>query len=113
MTVVRRRVFPETFKREAVEKATTSGLPTGMVAAELGVHETMLRRWMAQFPTTGDFQTSYDRQPAPNLSSTLNPPSSSSDLIAENARLRAEIERLRADREILKKALAIVFEELK
>ena len=107
MTVVRRRVFPETFKREAVEKATTSGLPTGTVAAELGVHETMLRRWMAQFPPADEIQTSYDRQPALNLSSP------SSDLIAENARLRAEIERLRADREILKKALAIVFEELK
>jgi len=113
MTVLRRRVFPETFKREAVEKASTSGLPTGMVAAELGVHETMLRRWMAQFPPAGEFQTSYDRQPALNLSSASPLTSPSSDLIAENARLRAEIDRLRADREILKKALAIVFEELK
>ncbi len=107
MTVLRRRVFPETFKREAVEKAATSGLPTGVVAAELGVHETMLRRWMGQFPPASEAQTSYDRQSALNLSSP------SSDLIAENTRLRAEIERLRADREILKKALAIVFEELK
>ena len=108
MTVLRRRVFPETFKRGAVEKAATSGLPTGMVAAELGVHETMLRRWMLQFPHNGDIQTGYDRQPALNLSTP-----SSSELVIENARLRAEIERLRADREILKKALAIVFEELK
>jgi transposase len=107
MTVLRRRVFPETFKREAVEKAATSGLSTGMVAAELGIHETMLRRWMLQFPHAGDIQTGYDRQPALNLSTP------SSDLLAENARLRAEIERLRADREILKKALAIMFEELK
>ena len=113
MTVLRRRVFPETFKREAVEKASTSGLPTGMVAAELGVHETMLRRWMTQFPPTGEIQPGYDRQPVLNLPSQPNLTSPSSDLIAENARLRAEIERLRADREILKKALAIVFEELK
>jgi transposase len=107
MAVVRRRVFPEAFKREAVERAATSGLSTGMVAAELGVHETMLRRWMLQFPPAGEIRTSDDRQPAFNLSSP------STDLAAENARLREEIERLRADREVLKKALAIVFAEMK
>ena len=35
-----RRVFPETFKREAVERVATSGLPVGAGARELGLHET-------------------------------------------------------------------------
>jgi len=107
MAVVRRRVFPEAFKREAVEKVATSGLSTAMIAAELGVHETMLRRWMLQFPASGEIRTSHERQPTPSLST------SPAGLAAENARLRDEVERLRADREVLKRALAIVFAELK
>ena len=107
MAAVRRRVFPEAFKREAVEKAATSGLSTAMVAADIGVHETMLRRWMLQFPMTGHATTIRDRQPAPT------PSASHTDLVAENARLRAEVEQLRADRETLKKTLAIVFAEVK
>jgi transposase len=106
MSVARRRVFPETFKREAVQKAATSGLSTGMVAAELGVHETVLRRWMVQFPLSDSFD-SQSHQP------TLATYTATTDLFAENARLRLENERLRADRDTLKKALAIVFEELK
>lgn len=42
----RRRVFPEAFKREAVERVTASGLSTAQVAQELGLHETVLRRWV-------------------------------------------------------------------
>jgi len=48
---VTRRVFPEAFKREAVDRVTTSGLSAGAVARELGLHETVLRRWMMQFGT--------------------------------------------------------------
>src|SRR5262249_25642800 len=40
-----RRVFPETFKREAVDRVASSGLPGGRVAAELGVKQTGLPRW--------------------------------------------------------------------
>jgi transposase len=107
MVAVRRRVFPDSFKREAVEKAATSGLSTAVVAAELGVHETMLRRWMQQFPPSGEIATGHERQFAPGPAATV------ADLAAENARLRAEVERLREDRETLKRALAIVFAELK
>ncbi len=42
----RRRIFPEAFKREAVDRVASSGLSPGRVAAELGLHETVLRRWM-------------------------------------------------------------------
>jgi transposase len=47
----RRRVFPETFKREAVDRVRTSGLPIVRVAEELGLHETVLRRWITRFGT--------------------------------------------------------------
>jgi hypothetical protein len=36
-----------TFKREAVDRVATSGLPVGRVAGELGLNETVLRRWVA------------------------------------------------------------------
>jgi hypothetical protein len=41
-----RRVFPEVFKREAVDRVISSGLPIGKVATELGLNETVLRRWV-------------------------------------------------------------------
>ena len=42
----RRREFPEAFKREAVERVRTSGMTIIAVAEELGLHETVLRRWI-------------------------------------------------------------------
>ena len=44
-----RRVFPESFKHEAVDRVVASGLSGGAVARELGLHETVLLRWMTQF----------------------------------------------------------------
>jgi transposase len=91
-----RRVFPETFKREAVDRVGSSGLPVARVAGELGLNETVLRRWVARL---GGQATGTARRPI-----TQAP----SDLAAENARLRRENERLRTERDILKKA-ALIF----
>ena len=100
MRDVKRRVFPETFKREAVCRVETSGLSAGTVARELGLHETVLRRWMMQFATqaTGTPRRSNMQAVAP----------SPSDLVAEVTRLRRENGQLRMEREILKKA-ALIF----
>jgi transposase-like protein len=38
--------IPEVFKREAVDRVISSGLPVGKVATELGLNETVLRRWV-------------------------------------------------------------------
>lgn len=94
-----RRLFPTTFKREAVDRVVSSGLSPGKVAIELGLHETVLRRWVkeAGVATTG-------LSPRP-VAHTLPP--MPSDLAAENGRLRREVERLRMEREILKKTVTI------
>jgi transposase len=95
-----RRIFPDAFKREAVDRVSSSGLSPGRVATELGIHETVLRRWVMQFGTqaAGPVRRPNTQAPAP----------SPSDLAAENNRLRRENERLRMERDILKKA-ALIF----
>lgn len=107
MVVVRRRVFPEAFKRQAVDRVATSGLSVAAVAAELEIHETILRRWMNQFPVAPQTTAT------PPVQSSAAAATAASDLMLEIAELRLENERLRAEREVLKKALAIVFAELK
>ncbi len=49
----KRRYFPDEFRQQAVERVETSGLSIMDVAAELGVHETQLRRWTRQFGKAG------------------------------------------------------------
>ncbi|MEZ5930343.1 MAG: transposase, partial [Alphaproteobacteria bacterium] len=78
----RRRHFPDEFKRQAVERALTSGLPLFEVTAALGVHESQLRRWARQFGQTTALTTR--RRP-----SRETPGLSPADLAAENARLPA------------------------
>ena len=97
----KRRYFPDEFKRQAAERVETSGLSIMDVAAELGVHETQLRRWMRQFGKAG---TGSARRP---ITQAQGP--SPADLAAENARLKRELQKAQTERDILKKAaLAIV-----
>ncbi|SFQ21637.1 Transposase and inactivated derivatives [Tranquillimonas alkanivorans] len=97
----KRRYFPDAFKREAVERARTSGLTIIQVAEELGLHETVLRRWMRRFepPETG---------PARRRPVTQAQGPSPADLAAENARLKRELQKAEMERDILKKA-ALIF----
>ncbi len=95
-----RRYFPDEFKRQAVVRAETSGLSVMNVAAELGIHETQLRRWMHQFGRSGPGSA---RRPVLQAQGP-----SPADLAAENTRLRRELQRAQTEREILKKA-ALIF----
>jgi transposase len=94
MSERRRRVFPETFKREAVERAATSGLPIVRVAHELGLNETVLRRWITRYGAKG---TAPQRRPMTQAAAP-----SPADLAAENARLKRELQRAEMERDILK-----------
>lgn len=100
MATTKRRHFPESFKRQAVERVRTSGLPVCRVAEELGVHETVLRRWMTRLAEPG---TGPARRP---VTQAQGP--SPADLAAENARLKRELTRAQMERDILKKA-ALIF----
>lgn len=97
----KRRVFPDAFKREAVERVRTSGMTIIAVAEELGLHETVLRRWIARFG--GATASAPSRRP-PSMSVMPSP----ADLAAENARLKRELHRAETERDILKKA-ALIF----
>jgi transposase len=98
-----RRLFPESFKREAVDRVVSSGLSPGKVAMELGLHDTVLRRWVKEARVSN---TGITTGLSPRLTAHALPPMPS-DLAAENARLRREVERLRMEREILKKTVTI------
>ena len=96
MSKVQRRVYPGAFKREAVDRVSSSGLTPGKVAAELGLHETVLRRWMRQFSAASTMAAVPQQRLQPQVPSVA-------DLASENSRLRKENERVRMEREILKK----------
>jgi transposase len=95
-----RRSFTDDYKRQAVDLVASSGRSIGSVAKELGLRDSVLRRWVERMggrrgPTA-----------APRL-----PPQQvvlpSADQAAEIARLQQENERLRMERDILKKSIAI------
>jgi transposase len=93
-----RRSFTEEYKREAVELVVSSRRSIGSVAKELGLLDSVLRRWVDKLR----------REPA----SAAGRPSTqatpmSADQASELARLRQENERLRMERDILKKSIAI------
>ena len=96
----KRRRFPDAFEREAVDRARTSGLTILQVAEELGLHETVLRRWIRRFdpPETGPVRRPVTQAQGP----------SPADLAAENARLKRELQKAEMERDILKKA-ALIF----
>jgi len=79
---------------EAVRLSERGDVPVAQVAGELGLHETVLRRWMAKFGTKGN-------------GSRVTP-----DEHDELIRLRRELRRVTEERDILKKAVGIFTKEL-
>lgn len=97
----KRRIFTPEFKRQAVALYETSGRKPAAVAAELDVHETVLRHWISQFGAGAAVSPAASR-------STSGAGPSIADQAAEIAQLRRENERLRMERDILKKAALIL-----
>ena len=65
------RIHSERFKAEALRKLATSGRSVREVAAEMGVHETLLYRWRRESASTGP----RSRTSAPPTSSSITPDS--------------------------------------
>jgi transposase len=93
-----RRLFTDDYKRQAVDLVASSGRSIGSVAKELGLRDSVLRRWVelrgaGREPTAAAWR--------PTTQATLP----SADHAAEVARLHRENERLRMERDILKKTI--------
>jgi transposase len=93
-----RRSFTEEYKRQAVELVVWSRRSVTAVAKELGLRDSVLRRWVDKFrqePASAAWRPTTQATPMP------------ADQASEIARLRQENERLRMERGILKKSIAI------
>ena len=90
----KRKNYTEEFKEEAVKLVTEHGYKISEAARNLGVHESLLRRWK-NAKESKQVQTS----------------GSMAEILAENKRLKAENKRLQLEREILKKAAAFFAKE--
>lgn len=85
-----RRKFSPEFKSEAVRLATQVGISVNSVANDLGVHDSVLRRWIRE---------------AVNPAKARQSGSDAAELAKEVARLRRENAKLKMERDIIKKAL--------
>ena len=90
-------MYPEEFRREAVELVRTSGRPRAEIARSLGLSDSTLKNWVVK-----------DRQ---QRQRAADPDALSESEAAELKRLRKEVAELRMDREILRKAAAFFARE--
>jgi transposase len=93
------RQYDETFKRDAVRLPEQSGGPRAQAARDPGVSGVSLATWQARHGSAG-----------PGAAGAADPAGAAA-LLAENARLKAELEHITRQRDILKKAMAIVSQE--
>ena len=100
MEIRQRRAFTDDYKRQAVDLVASSGRSVGAVAKELGLRDSVLRRWV-ELRGAGREPTAATWRP------TTQAALPSADQAAELARLQRENERLRMERDILKKSIAI------
>ena len=84
-----RRFYTKEFKREAVNLVTEQGYEVGEAAENLGVHQSLLRRWKKQLEKEGAHAFPGKGHMTPEQE--------------EFHRLRKENKQLRMEREILKK----------
>ena len=86
-----RRKFGAEFKREAVRQAMQPSNAVATVAQDLGVHESVLRRWIKELGSWPAGKAS--ERPQKNEQSQ------------EIERLKRELARVKMERDIIKKAL--------
>jgi transposase len=94
----KRRQYTREFKIEAVRLIEESGRSKAQIARELGVHESLLKRWKAQL----------ESRPAPEAFPGNGNLSAAEE---EVRRLRRENEQLRQERDFLRKTAAYFAKE--
>ena len=95
----KRRKFDSSFKLRTVQMIKDQGLSVGQVCRDMGLGETAVRRWVAQFDAERGGQSGIGKP-----------------LTAEQQRVRqleSENRQLRQDNDLLKKASAFFARELK
>ncbi len=98
------RSYTENYKRQVVDLVVSSGRTPTAVAGEVGLHPTLLCRWVRQYGAGA----AKAETPRPAATSFLKPvPVPTADQAAEVARLRRECDRLRMERDISKKSIPI------
>src|SRR6187551_2934462 len=100
METRQRRSFTDDYKRQAVDLVASSGRSIGSVAKELGLRDSVLRRWVEQRGAGRGPAAAL--QPSPRQAALP-----SADQASQIARLQRENEQLRMERDILKKSIAI------
>ncbi len=85
--MVRKRVYDETYKREALRLAETSGKPIAELERDLGITPRLLNKWKRRY----QINTISERVEA----------SAEHQLEVENRRLRRELQQVKAEREQL------------
>ena len=97
-----RREFTDEFKAEAVRLVTVEGHSARQVAKDLGIHESLLRRWRRKLEVRQARSAGVSPSGAVAASALVEQ--------EEIRKLKRENERLRMERDILKKAVAIFSE---
>ena len=108
------RTYTDEYRRQVVDMVTATGRTAMSVASELGIHHTLISRWMRRYGRTGGAAAKAAR-PTPAVPLLKPVPVPHADqaaeakplVCAEIARLKRENERLRMERDILKRGIAI------
>jgi transposase len=89
-----RRAFTDEFKAKAVRLVTIEGHPARQVARDLGIHESLLRRWQRKLEARQACAAGVKQSAAVAASTIVKQ--------EEIRKLKCENERLRMERDILK-----------
>lgn len=103
-----RRRFDEAFKLDAVRLREQTGRPRAQIARDLGVSQVSLAAWESRYGTGGAGAGTRSVATRPGAG-----PTGAVAALAEVARLRSELEHMTRQRDILKKAMAIIGQDPK
>lgn len=99
------RTYTDEYRRQVVDMVVGSGRTATSVGAELGIHHTLISRWVRRYRRASGTGPVAPAPAAPVVSRPALVPHA--DQAAEIARLKREVEQLKMEREVLKKGIVI------